>query len=136
VKTQSILRHLLIHTCDITQATHTSGSSGSYGHDDEDYTTSEEIAGNVPCLLQAMSVREMVQLGFSGTIVGMYSLYMLPDRMPESLSMSQGSTDHQISNIRTKRGNKLVDAGPFNIQSVIDEAGQGHHFRLMLQRVS
>lgn len=134
--TQQILRNLLIHTCTISQAQRSDGSAGTYGHDDTDYEEPEAVAEKVPCLLQALSVQELSRLGMDATLRGVYSLFVLPIDMPDSLTMSAGAADHQISDVRAKRGNKLIDAGPFNITSVIDEAGQGHHYRLTLLRVS
>src|SRR5690348_6315974 len=115
MSTQSVLRSLLLHTCTISQAKRSSGSSGTYGHDDEDYTEPETVAERVPCLLQALSVNELVRLGMEATVRGVYALYLLPQNMPATLQMSSGSSDHQITNVRSKRGNKLIDNGPFDI---------------------
>jgi hypothetical protein len=134
--TQSVFRSLLIHRCDIEQATRGTASGDSYGHEEPSYGPPETVAYSVPCLLQPLSITELTRLGMTATVQGIYALYLAAPSLPSTLSMTVGLNEHQIVNVRRYQGGVLIDPGPFDITSVSDEAGQGHHYRLLLQRVS
>ena len=134
--TLAVFRSLLIHRCDIERATRGTATGDTYGHEEPSYGPPETIAEDVPCLLQPLTITELARMGLMATVQGIYALYLTEVSLPSTLTMTAGLNEHQIVNIRRKRGDQLVDAGPFDITSVADEAGQGHHYRLLLQRVS
>src|SRR5262249_19874370 len=93
---QRIMRRYLIHTCTFQRAAKTQGDQDNYGHEEISYAPPEVVADNVICLMQSLSIKEMIQLGFEGTIVGYYALYVLPQDVPDTLKQWTGSTDHQL----------------------------------------
>lgn len=80
--------------------------------------TSDAVVATVAAQIQPLSMTEVVALSDAGAQVGDYRAFMLP------------------TDVRTSDRIRRVDTDEtFEVRSVIDAAGVGHHLELLLHRV-
>lgn len=128
-----ILDGLMIHRCTIVAATIQTASVSSYGHKTPSFSTPLVTYPNVICRLRPLSLQEIQSLGRAGQILNDYFLYIPWGLMPLTLRQLDASLTHQVQHITTADGT-LVDAGPFDIQSIPNQAGMDHHVRMVIRR--
>jgi len=126
---------LLIHTCDIQRLLPAPASSATYGHQSLTAFEPQTVAAQVRCRLRSLSAPEMSGSGQVGTIVATHLLYLAWNTLPDGMTWQFGPTRFQIANVRRAVIGTLIDPGPFDIEEVIDAAGEGHHAQIRLKRV-
>ncbi len=87
------------------------------------------------CLYHELTEREKEQMGRAGENIRMAYVYILFAQVPDSLKEPSAASSHQVTNILYRRG-QLVDAGPFDIESIHQPEGVEHHMRLLLKRIA
>lgn len=120
------LGNLLMQTCTVVQA----GSTSDLGHTVASWTSGTTSTTGIACRLQPHTERELA----TGAVISDYVLYALYGSVPTSLLAHGAESTHRITNVLNSAGATL-DAGPFDIKSVQDEAGSQHHVKLALKRV-
>ena len=126
---------LLIHTCSIVQA----GSTSEYGHTLPSWTSGTTTTAGIACRLMPRPTArdwqaELEQTGMAGTVISDFMLFVDWADVPSSLKASGAETTHRVTSVL--KGAVSVDAGPFDISYIRNEAGEDHHFRLALKRVA
>ena len=67
--------------------------------------------------------------------IKLFYLYIPKHLMPEGVKSYSAASKYQVTSVYRKHGS-IVDTGPFDIESVEEQAGQNHHWRLSLKRVA
>ncbi len=125
---------LMIHTCTIVQAGEAVAVASSYGHQTKDYvTTPAHTYTSVRSRLRSLTAEEITNTGREGEAVEDMYLYIPRRWMPESMKEHASSSRHQVIDVKTLRG-ELVHAGPFDVKSVREIAGEQHHYLVLLRR--
>lgn len=119
------LQNLLIHFCSVLQA----GSTTDLGNTVSLWTSGTTTTTGLACRLQARTERELA----TGNVISDYVLYALYGAVPASLLVHGAESTHRIINVLDSSGATL-DAGPFDVLSVQDQAGSQHHVKLALKR--
>ena len=130
-----IFNNLMKHTCDIEQTAVTASSDETYGHVVIQKSVRVKVRVQIPCRLTSLSVQEMERRGLAPTMSGSYGLHIHYRNLPDGLSMTEGSATFMVTNVRNRDGS-LYDSGPFDITSIMDAAGESHHAKLQLTRVT
>jgi hypothetical protein len=120
-----MLENLLTHSCSIVQA----GSTSDLGHTVASWTSGTTTTTGLACRLQARQERELA----TGNVISDYVLYALYGSVPASLLAHGAEGTHRVTNVLDGAGTTL-DAGPFDVRSVQDQAGSQHHVKLVLKR--
>lgn len=129
-----VFMDLMIHTCTIVWANEATGTGGSYGHRVKDYTTMPRATyTGVRCRLRSLNNQEIVAIGRDEETIQDMMLYIPDALMPESLKEDTASARHEVSNVQTLQG-ELVKAGPFDVQSIRQIAGEQHHYLIQLRK--
>lgn len=131
-----VFRSLLIHRCTIIRASRGTSSSSSYGHSKINFDMPEVLFQDVLCRFEPLSLEEMTGLGTQGRVTGTYWLWLPWESIPPGILAQEKSILHRVTNIKDRRSKRLIDAGPFDIDPLVDEAGASHHVRLMLRKTS
>jgi hypothetical protein len=122
------LGRLLIHTFSLLQAAST---TGDYGHATQTWTgTGTVTTTGIACRYQPRVEREAA----TGAVISDYVLYADYASVPASLLAHGAESTHRVSNILDAEGASL-DAGPFDVLSIQDQAGSQHHLKLALKRI-
>lgn len=117
------LRHYFIHTCDIQEYSTARLATGELAK------TWANKSGQtaVDCRFVIKS-EKVASEGTSGQVITTY-LMLLP-------AGTDVANENRIANVRRKKGNALVDAGPFQIEQVLPRnAKTERHISLMLEKV-
>lgn len=130
-----IFNNLMKHTCDIERAITLPANDDTYGHVTVQRSQTVKAKTGIACRLMSINVQEMERKGLSPTVSGEYALYIRYTDLPPGLSMREGLASFTVTNIRHRDGREY-DAGPFDIKSVADAAGESHHAKLMLGRLT
>lgn len=105
-----------------------------------DFATPAASHTGVRCRLERLdSAGEMDGGGKAGTVVATHYLYIARAACPATL-LDQDSTPapevkHRIVNVALHATGAIFDVGPFDVQRVVDMAGQGDVVKLELKRV-
>lgn len=129
------LRSMLVHTCTVVQSSRGTATTGSYGHQSIDFTSGTTTTTGVRCRLEPMSMDERTNTQMQGTIVGDYNLYIAWESVPNGFLVQQSPALFRITSIVDSRTGASIDAGPFDINQVLNEAGESHHLKVVLKRV-
>lgn len=92
------------------------------------------------CRLERLdSIAEITGDGRGGTVVATHYLYIARSACPATL-LDQDSTPapeikHRITNVAFHATGVVFDIGPFDVQRVVDLAGEGDVMKLELKRV-
>lgn len=136
---QLVLRTMLIHTCEIDELTRSAASGGSYGHNRITPTTvtaAENVYTGVQGRLVPLSAQELQAQQTQGQVTADFHYYVInQDLVAELQTNMTASVKYQVRNIRDRKGT-ILRSGPYDINEVVDETGEGHHWRLELRRVA
>lgn len=122
---------LLIHSCSMVQA---ASSTNAYGVPAMSWTTGATTTSGIACRLMPTPLGQMQAEQAGGLVVSEYVLYLLCEDAPASLLAYSAEDTHRITAVLDSDG-ASVDAGPFDVLRIRDQAGEGHHLRLDLERV-
>lgn len=139
MNSQDVLRTMLIHTCQIDQLSRSSSTGSSLGHSRiQTIATPTTTWSNVQGRFEPVSIAEQQMQGTLGQVVADYYYYVISYDLVSTLRANPTAVVYfQLKNVyNTRDGNVLVQAGPYDINGVIDEAGEAHHWKLMLRRVA
>lgn len=126
---------LMVHRCTIQKTELVAASNqGSYGHQDRTFTTIAVSYADVQCRFRELSMRELEMTGRAGQTIASHMIYIPRHLCPDQLLATSASTTHRIVNILDRNGS-LLDAGPFDVQSVTLAAGEAHHVVVLVQRI-
>lgn len=126
---------LMVHTCTIQKTAQVAASNqGSYGHQDRTFSTIAVSYANVQCRFRELSMRELEMTGRAGQIVASHMIYIPRHLCPDQLLAVGAAATHRIVDIIDRNGS-LIDAGPFDVQSVTLAAGEAHHAVVLVQRI-
>ena len=121
---------LLTMTCTVVQAT---TATGSYGQPVPAWSGVGVVTTTgVACRLQPPKLQTQTREQPTGAALAEYELYLDYATAPASLLAHGASNTHRITTVA--RAGVAVDAGPFDVLAIQDEAGAGHHLRLELRR--
>lgn len=107
-----------------------------------DFTTPATSWTGVRCRLERLDSaadNEITGGGKAGTVVATHYLYIARSACPTTL-LDQDSTPvpevkHRIVNVAVYATGTVFDTGPFDVQRVVELAGQGDVLKLELKRV-
>lgn len=125
---------LMRHTCDIELASRGAASSGSYGHKAINFDTPSQVFTGIRCRLRELTADEIQATGRFGEVIEDKVMYVPHRWMPDSMKQHVAPVVHQVTNIRLWMNNELVNAGPFDVQSVKVVAGEVHHYEVVLRK--
>ena len=105
-----------------------------------DFTAPSASHTGVRCRLERLdAIAEMTGGGFAGTVVATHYLWIARSVCPATLldqdSVPAPEVKHQIVNVAVFATGVIFDTGPFDIQRVVDLAGEGDVMKLELKRV-
>ncbi len=130
---------MLIHTCEIDKLAQGVATSASYGHNrilPSSNTTPEHTYTKVQGRMVPLSAIEMQMQQTQGQVTADFHYYVINfDIVSELRTNMTASVKYQLKNIRDKAGN-ILRAGPYDINEIVDETGEGHHWRILLRRVA
>lgn len=139
MNSQDVLRTMLIHTCEIDQIARSTANGSSLGHQRilPNNTPTQTWTG-IQGRLEPVSAMEQQTQGSLGQVISDYSYYVINRDLVETLRNNPTAVVYfRMKNVYNVRdGNVLVHAGPFDINGVLDEAGEAHHWKIMLRRVA
>lgn len=115
---------LLTHTCAVVKA----GSLTDYGQSKPSWASGTTTTSNVACLIQPRNMIEQA----TGAVIGTHVAYLDYATAPATLKTFGAEKTHRLANWAV--GGVTRDAGPFEIVEIVDAAGQGHHWQLILKR--
>ena len=140
----SAIYAVLKHTCTIQVGTlSTTADPYHPGSDNRTVSwTSPTSHTGIVGRWQQLSLRDIGEQagnGMAGTMVTTHFWHMVRSDAPSTLidhdSTPAPETYHRIVNVKDSQGNTL-DAGPFDVQRVLDLAGQNEVIKLELKRVN
>ena len=134
------VKSMMRHTCTIQVATVTTtadpyhpGTTNSV----VSWTTLVATYAGVKCLWQPLTLEEIAAQGRAGTVVAMAKVYVLFKDLPASLkvrgTLPAPETYHRIVNVTDAEG--IVDAGPLDIEKIVNMAGQDAMVLFEVKRV-
>ena len=126
--TKGIFDSLMIHTCSVVQA---ATATDELGQQTTDWTISPTTTTLIPCRLQPQTERELV----TGAVISDHLLWMDRAKAPTSLRSNVVPDTHRITTVAWRGTGSSLDAGPFDVREVQDQAGEGHHLQLKLMRI-
>lgn len=134
------LRSHFRHTCTVQVAT-VSTTADPYhpgsSNRTVDWSTLAASHTGIACSAQRMTAEELAAVGKAGTVLGYAHLMMAAADAPATLtdrdSTPAPETYHRITAVAAD--GSTVDAGPYDIEQIIDLAGDGQLLRLELKRV-
>lgn len=105
-----------------------------------DFATPAASHTGVRCRLERLdAIAEMTGGGFAGTVVATHYPWIARSVCPATLldqdSVPAPEVKHQIVNVAVFATGVIFDTGPFDIQRVVDLAGEGDVMKLELKRV-
>lgn len=102
-----------------------------------DWSTLAASHTGIRCSAQRMTAEELAAAGKAGTVLGYDILLMAAADAPATLldrdSTPAPETYHRVANVAVS--GVVSDAGPYDIEQIIDLAGDGQLLRLELKRV-
>lgn len=125
---------LMYHTCDIEFASRGPATNSSYGHKSVNYAAPAQVYTSVRCRLRDLTADEIQATGRVGEVIEDKVLYVPHRWMPDSMKQHEAAALHQIENVRLLANNELVNAGPFDVQSVRLVAGEVHHYEVTVRK--
>lgn len=130
---------MLIHTCEIIELSRTTAVAASYGHQrivPATDATPANIYTGVQGRLVPLSAQEQQMQQTQGQVTADFHYYVVnQDLVSELQTNMTASVKYQLRNIRAKNGS-LLRAGPYDINEVVDETGEAHHWRIEIRRVA
>jgi hypothetical protein len=81
-----------------------------------------------------MTNQELEQVNKAGTITADSFIYIMWTDMPATLKVFGAPIYHRVTSITTAGGVVIASSGYYDIQDVMDQAGESHHARLALKR--
>lgn len=136
---QLVLRTMLIHTCEIDELTRSAVTGSSYGHSritPTSVTAAENVYTGVQGRMVPLSAQELEAQQTQGQVVADFHYYVINQDLVDELQTNMtASVKYQVRNIRDRKG-RVIRPGPYDINEVVDETGEGHHWRLELRRVA
>mgnify|MGYP001570317737 FL=1 len=128
---------LMHHLVDFQRMVKGSVSSGSYGHKTTSRDTVAETFEDVRSRMRTLTSLEMETVRQAGEVTSDFICYVSYDHLPPDLRQPKNVTIYQVVNVRSiEQGMAVVDAGPFDIQSVKLMGGENHHFQVRLLKVN
>jgi hypothetical protein len=126
---------LMAHTCTIVRAGEAVASAGSYGHQRKDYDVAPTATySDIPCRMRSLSAEEIATIGRDSEVVQDWYMDIPARYIPESMKDDTAAARHQVMNVRDAETGEMYKAGPYDVQSVRDMAGQRHHSLLQLRK--
>lgn len=132
--------NLMIHTCTLIKGKRaTSGSTpGSYGHKSVPISTGGRMEVETSyaideCLCRPQSMQEQSTQGKAAENTAYFVLYLPWQLVPQELRAQNAAANWQVWDVLDGEGD-LIDAGPFDIESIEAPAGRNHHMRLTIRR--
>ena len=139
IATQQV-KSMMRHTCTIQVATVTTAADPYHPGTTNSvvsWTTLAATYAGVRCLWQPMTLEEIAAAGRAGTVVAMVKVYVLFGDLPATLkvrgALPAPETYHRFVNVRDAEG--VVDAGPLDIEKIVNMAGQDAMVMLEVKRV-
>lgn len=136
---QLVLRTMLIHLCDIDKLAQSAATASSYGHNrivPTSVATAQNVYSDIQGRLYPLSALEQQMQQTQGQVVADFYYYVInQDLVAELQENMTASVRYQLRNVRLKKGT-VIRPGPYDINEVVDETGEGHHWRLTLRRVA
>jgi len=121
---------LLNMTCTVVQA---ATATGSYGQTVPAWSGAGVVTTTgVACRMEPPGIQTQTRELATGAALVEQILYLDYATAPTSLRAHGASSTHRITAVA--RAGVAVDAGPFDVLSIQDGAGAGHHLRLELRR--
>ena len=128
IATQQV-KSMMRHTCTIQVATVTTTADpyhpGTFNHV-VSWTVLAATYANIKCLWQPLTLEEIAAQGRSGTVVAMAKVYILFKDLPDTLkvrgALPAPEVYHRLVNVADAQG--IVDAGPLDIEKIVNMAGQ------------
>lgn len=134
------LKTLYRHTCTVQRATLSTTADPYHpgsGNVTVDWDTIAASSTGIDCSWQRLDAVEQAAAGKAGTVVATDYLWMTVADAPSTLldrdSVPAPETFHRITNVAVD--GVVLDAGPFDIQRIIEEGGGGAVLKLELKRV-
>lgn len=146
LRSTRVFRAVMAHTCTVEVATVTTAADTYHPGTSNrvvDFGTLATSYTDVRLSWQPLDTKETQAMGEvstggkAGTGVWTAYAYLAASDAPATLkdrdSIPAPETYHRLTNI--KRAGQLVDAGPYDIQKIVDMAGDGQMLKLELKRV-
>lgn len=139
IATQQV-KQMMRHTVTIQVATVTTTADpyhpGTFNHN-VDWTILAATYAGIKCLWQPLTLEEIAAQGRAGTVVAMAKVYILFKDLPTTLkvrgALPAPEVYHRLVNVTDAQG--IVDAGPLDIEKVVNMAGQDEMTLLEVKRV-
>ena len=129
----SAIAALLTNTATLLQA----GSTTDYGNPAPSWTSGTTSTAGIAGRLMPIGGQLAVELAAeqpSGAVIADYVWYMAYGDAPAAL-LAFGVTDmFRLTTVCDANGTSL-DAGPFDVKAIDDQAGAQHHLRVLLSRI-
>jgi len=113
-------------------------TSGSYGHsrilqNDTPVVVHQDIQGR----FYPVSSQEQQIQGTLGQVTSDFYYYVINQELVEELrDQMNASLTFRIQNVRDKKTGRVIQAGPYDINGIMDETGELHHWQIQLRRVA
>ena len=131
-----IFMSLMAHTCTITLAAEATATASSYGHQKKSYTpVPQDVYTDIACRFRPLTADEQTIIGRESETSRDWYLYVPRHLMPTSMRTHSAAARHQVSNVKTKRG-ELIEDGPLDVRSVREVAGEQNHFLVLVRKAS
>lgn len=128
---------LMQHLVDFEQMQQGTVSAGSYGHNTVSRSTVAQTFTDVRSRVRTLTSDEIESTKREGEITSDFICYVPYDYLPPLLRQPKNAAIYRVVNVRSiEHGGEVVDAGPFDIQSVKLMAGEQHHFQLRLLKIN
>jgi hypothetical protein len=130
---------LMIHSATLVKGQRaTVPTSSSYGHQSVPIQTGGKMTPELSihleeCLCRPQSEQEQQTQGKAAENTAYYVFYIPGYAIPTGLKAQDAAANWQVCDVYDQDGD-LIDAGPFDVESIQVPAGRNHHMRLTIRR--